>query len=142
MTNLMNQSIWHPFEVPPPRIGRVYIVSIVNSMLHDGTYEVTLGCYPTCTCIDFILLLTSSIGKKEKNVPKNTCFSFLSKEWVVIQWLIFSSTNQHWVGWDSPFTTKDKSLSLITQHFMSFFLANHITRNHLYTLLVTHKYSL
>lgn len=63
MTNLMNASILHHIEVSPPRLRCVYIISNVNSMLHDGIYEVTMGRYPTCICIDFILMLTSSIGK-------------------------------------------------------------------------------
>jgi hypothetical protein len=68
MTNFMNASILHHIEVPPPRIRCVYIISNVNSMLHDGIYEVTMGCYPTCICIDFILMLTSSIGKKRRKI--------------------------------------------------------------------------
>jgi len=63
MTNLMNASILHHIDVSPPKIRCVYIISNVNSMLHDGIYEVTMGRYPTCICIDFILMLTSSIGK-------------------------------------------------------------------------------
>lgn len=72
MTNLMNVSILHHIEVPPPRIRCVYIVSTINSMLHDSIYKVTMGCYPTCTCIDFILMLTSSIGKNRKICPMQT----------------------------------------------------------------------
>jgi hypothetical protein len=112
MTNLVKASILHHIEVPPPRIRHVYIVSIINSMLHDDIYEVTMGCYPTCTCIDFILMLTYSIGKK---CPTQT--------------LVFHLCQKN-------------EFELITKHFMGFFLADHITRNHLFTFLVPYKHSL
>ncbi len=47
----------------------VYIVLIINSMLHDNFYEVIVGCYHACTCIDFISMLASSTGKEGKYVP-------------------------------------------------------------------------
>jgi hypothetical protein len=68
MTNLMNALVLCHIQVPPLGIRCVSIVSTINFMLHDNFYEVIVGCYPTCTCIDFISMLASSIGKEGKYV--------------------------------------------------------------------------
>jgi hypothetical protein len=69
MTNLMNALVFHHIEVPPLGIKCVYIVSTINSMLHNNFYEVIVVCYLACTCTDFISMLASSIGKEGKYVP-------------------------------------------------------------------------
>jgi hypothetical protein len=41
LINLMDALILCHIGVPPPRIGRVYMMSIVGSMLHASVYDVT-----------------------------------------------------------------------------------------------------
>jgi hypothetical protein len=56
------------------------ILSTVSSMLHGNVYDVIIGCYPTCTCIDFVSMLSSSIEKKGKCVPcKHLYFIFAKR---------------------------------------------------------------
>jgi hypothetical protein len=56
-----------------------------------------IGCYLTCTCIDFVSMLSSSIKIKESMSHANICISSLPKGCLVIWKLISSYTNQHWV---------------------------------------------
>jgi hypothetical protein len=65
----MDASILCHIDVPPPRIKRVYMMSIVGSMLHGSVYYVTIGCCPAYTCIDFVSMLSSSLEKKGMYVP-------------------------------------------------------------------------
>ncbi len=65
-SNLMDVSSLHHIDIPSFGIGHVYTISIFGSMLHDNVYDVTMGCYLTCSCFDFISMLSFSIGNKEK----------------------------------------------------------------------------
>jgi hypothetical protein len=74
LINLMDASILRHIDVPPNGIGCVYTMSIVDSMLHGSVYDVIIGCYLICTCIDFISVLSSSI--KIKNISPMQTFVF------------------------------------------------------------------
>jgi hypothetical protein len=80
MTNLMNGLILCHIGIPPLGIRCVYIVSTINSMLHNNFYEVIVSCYPVCICIDFISMLASFIEKEGKYLPcKHLYFIYAKK---------------------------------------------------------------
>jgi hypothetical protein len=52
-------------KVPPPGYGIVYTVHTPDSIAKQQLYEVTVGDFPACTCIDFISMKASALGKKK-----------------------------------------------------------------------------
>jgi hypothetical protein len=54
-------------KVPPPGYGIVYIVHTPGSITKQQLYKVTIGDFPTCTCLDFVSMKASALrnGKKK-----------------------------------------------------------------------------
>jgi hypothetical protein len=77
----MNASILHHSDIPSPLgIAHVYMMSTIGCMLHGNVYDVTIGCYAACTCIDFVYMLSSFTGKKGNYVPcKHLYFIFAKR---------------------------------------------------------------
>jgi hypothetical protein len=53
-------------EVPPPGYGIVYTVHTPGSIAKQQLYEVTIGYFPSCTCIDFISMKANVLGNGKK----------------------------------------------------------------------------
>jgi hypothetical protein len=54
-------NILPPTNVPSPRYGSIYII-ISSPIGNHKQYEVIIGNFPTCTCIDFVLMMTGSLS--------------------------------------------------------------------------------
>jgi hypothetical protein len=54
-------AILPPIEVPQPRYGQIYIINY-GPPLSTKQYEVMIGNYPNCICVDFIQMMASSLG--------------------------------------------------------------------------------
>jgi len=50
-----------PLEVPLLRYGLIYKI-LFGQNLNKKQYEVTIGNFPTCTCLDFIIMISNSFG--------------------------------------------------------------------------------
>jgi hypothetical protein len=50
-----------PLEVPPLRYGRIYKI-LFDKNPNKKQYEVMIGNFPTYTCLDFIIMMFSSLG--------------------------------------------------------------------------------
>jgi hypothetical protein len=61
-------------KVPAPRYGIVYSVHTPRSVAKQQLYEVTIGDFPACTCIDFISMKATALGNGRK---KWTCYKHL-----------------------------------------------------------------
>jgi hypothetical protein len=61
-------------KVPPPGYGIVYTIYTPSSIAKQQLYEVTIGDFPACTCIDFISMKTNALGNGKK---KWICCKFL-----------------------------------------------------------------
>jgi hypothetical protein len=53
-------------KVPPSGYGIVYIVHTPGSIAKQQLYEVTIGDFPACTCIDFVSMKASALGNGKK----------------------------------------------------------------------------
>jgi hypothetical protein len=53
-------------KVPSPGYGIVYTVHTPGSISKQQLYEVTIGDYPACSCIDFISMKASALGNGKK----------------------------------------------------------------------------
>jgi hypothetical protein len=52
-------------KVPPPGYGQIYFISS-GPPLSIKQYEVMIGNFPNCTCVDFIQMMASSLGGQGK----------------------------------------------------------------------------
>jgi hypothetical protein len=52
--------------VPSPGYGIVYTIHTHSSIAKQQLYEVTVGDFPACTCIDFISMKASALGNGKK----------------------------------------------------------------------------
>jgi hypothetical protein len=50
-----------PLEVPPPRYRWIYKI-LFGQNPNKKQYEITIGNFPTCICLDFIALMSCSLG--------------------------------------------------------------------------------
>jgi hypothetical protein len=57
-----------PLGVPPPRYGQIYKILFGQSP-NKKQYEVIIWNFPTCTCLDFGAIMSSSLGWWAKWVP-------------------------------------------------------------------------
>jgi hypothetical protein len=57
-----------PLEVPPPRYGWIYKI-LSSQNLNKKQYEITIGNFPTCICLDFIATMSNLLGWWGKWVP-------------------------------------------------------------------------
>jgi hypothetical protein len=53
-------------KVPSSGYGIVYTVHTPSSIAKQQLYEVTVGDFPACTCIDFISMKASALGNGKK----------------------------------------------------------------------------
>jgi hypothetical protein len=65
-------------KVPPPMYGQIYIMSS-NPPPNTKQYEVTIGNFPTCTCVDFITMMTSSFGGRGHGCIADSALFHLAK---------------------------------------------------------------
>lgn len=79
MTNLMNALVLCHIEVFPFGMRCVYIISTINSMLHNNFYEVIVGCYLGCISLISYQCWPLLFKKKENMSHSNTCISFMPK---------------------------------------------------------------
>ncbi len=87
LAKLMDALILHHINVPPLRIGCVYTISTIGSMLHDNVLWFHSGMLPCLYLFWFYFYVTSSfIWKKGNHIPcKHFCFIFAKR--------IFSDAN-------------------------------------------------
>jgi hypothetical protein len=57
-----------PLEVPPLGYGWIYKI-VFNQNLNKKQYEVTIGDFPACNCLDFVEMISNSLGWWGKWVP-------------------------------------------------------------------------
>ncbi len=50
-----------PIAIPPPRYGQIYIISF-DPPPNTKQYEVMIGNFPNCTCVEFIQMMAGSLG--------------------------------------------------------------------------------
>jgi hypothetical protein len=58
-------NILPPTNVIFPKHGKLYII-ILGPIENRKQYEVKIDNFPTCTCMDFVLMMTSSLGAQGK----------------------------------------------------------------------------
>jgi hypothetical protein len=57
-----------PLDVLTPRYGQIYKI-LCGKATKKTNYEITLGNSPTCTCMDFVIMISSSLGTWGKWLP-------------------------------------------------------------------------
>ncbi len=77
-----------PIEVPPLTYGQIYIISF-NPPLSTKQFEVTIGNFHNCTCVDFITMMVGSLGGQGK--------------WVHCKHFYFILQNVTYCGQTEPF---------------------------------------
>ena len=53
-------------KVAAPGYGIIYTIHTPGSVARQQLYEVTIGDFPACTCMDFISMKTSALGRGKK----------------------------------------------------------------------------
>lgn len=54
-------------KVPHPSYGYVFTIHTRGSIAKNQLYEVTIGDFSACTCLEFITMKTSAIGRGQRN---------------------------------------------------------------------------
>jgi hypothetical protein len=57
-----------PLEVPPLGYGQIYKI-LSSQKPNKKQYEVTIGNLPICSCLDFVEMISNSLGRRGKWVP-------------------------------------------------------------------------
>jgi hypothetical protein len=65
---LFEVTINPPLEVPPLEYGRIYKI-LFGQNPNKRQYEITIGNFLACTCLDFITMTSSVLGHRKKWVP-------------------------------------------------------------------------
>lgn len=101
-SNLMDVSILHHIDLPPPGIGHVYTISIFGSMLHGNVYDVTMGCSLLVVVLILFLCCHFLLEIRKKYVLiKHLYFIFVKrmscdpKIDIFIHWLTLSWNEVH-----------------------------------------------
>jgi hypothetical protein len=69
--HVLLSNILPPTNVPSPKYGRMYKI-ILSPIENRKQYEVTIGNFLTCTCIDFVLIMKGSLGACSKRFIVST----------------------------------------------------------------------
>jgi hypothetical protein len=93
-----------PTKVPPLRYWHIYIMRF-GPPPNTKQYDVTIGIFPTCTCVDFITMMASSLGGHGK--------------WVHYKHLYFILQNVMYCGQTENFIHFSKRSWNEVQHLMS-----------------------
>jgi hypothetical protein len=65
---LLETTINPPLEVPPPKYRWIYKILFCQNP-NKKQYEITIGNFPTCICMDFVVMMSSLLGWWGKWVP-------------------------------------------------------------------------
>jgi hypothetical protein len=57
-----------PLEVPPPGYGWIYMI-ISSQNPNKNQYEITIGNFLACTCLDFVTMIFCLLSRRGKWVP-------------------------------------------------------------------------
>jgi hypothetical protein len=58
---LFEATINPPLEVPLPRYGWIYNI-LSSQNLNKKQYEITIRNFPNCICLDFVIMMSNSLG--------------------------------------------------------------------------------
>ncbi len=65
-----------PLHVLTPRYGQIYKI-LCGKVVNKMKYEIIIGNFPTCTCMDFVIMISSSLGKWGKWLPSKHMYYVL-----------------------------------------------------------------
>lgn len=78
-------------KVPHPGYGYVFTIHTPGPIAKNQLYEVTIGDFPACTCLDFVTMKTSALAVARRNGSSASIFTSACRSSWIVRWRISSS---------------------------------------------------
>jgi hypothetical protein len=86
-----------PLEVPLPRYEKIHMI-LYGQSLNKKHYEVIIGNFLACICLDFVAMMSSLLGRWGKWAPCKhvLCFATCHVLWAIQKFHPFSNSELWW----------------------------------------------